>query len=418
MKIKLKNIATFLDRNSVYYDVNFQRRECWGNEALSDFIASATKGWLQHTCLTFASVKHCLEYSKTVGDDYSIKYFQKLRDEGYEYVSIDGQNRAKKAIAFISGEVDKDGKQVTISGTRFLDADDNLVSVENKLFAHLPPRLKDRVGDSEILVTVYRNLTRENLAEMFELTNKQPTPNAQALRQSKTTPIANWVRRVSKNCNSAMKKVIPSNKFKLMDDDELIAKTAMCLIYKYDDEWFTKASSPAGLGLTKRDLDMWYQLGQGIYDLDESKYNVEALNRAERIIEQVSMVLTRQDKYPDNKLVKMDKYWSLVYVCEWLLDNDYVISDLKSFFRELCDFEERLQEQGMRKWLTAKKEELKKGRDPSETLKESNYYHRQVSLNQQVNKRKPRKDEIIKALQSKQISLFSVKKSDLGQDVA
>lgn len=401
---KFKSLKRSYDLDKVYYDNSFQRRVVWSRENLNAYLQAATRGWTQSSSVTLADVEKCLEYAKEVGCSYSVKYFSDLKEGGYKFVSIDGQNRTKMVIRFMNN-------QEPISGDNFVDADGNNVpKIVNKHFKQLPARLQDKLKDCNMIFNVHDDVTREDCASIFRNINSTEPPNAQNLRQSITTPIAGWIRDLSKKYSELTSTLFKEKDLNAMKDDELLAKTAMVLTNKYNDEFYNKQVENVGLNLSKTDIDRWYKLGEGFYDLSDPNcpYSQDSLfNRTDRILSMVSMLVRNRDKekHPD---LKTGLYWALVIVCEWAHDNDYIISDHTKFFSEINKLDLRLFEESNIHYLNERKKHLKAASDPS-SIRKNDYYFDWPRLAHQALSRSKRKAKILSAIVA-ETSKYSVKR--------
>ena len=115
--IKLKLFVKHFNNDRVYYDPKFQRRKVWQSYNKNKFLESLTLDRLVNP-IAVVEVDSCLKFSEELRDQNSIEYFGQLRNEGYKYVSIDGQNRTKFLIEFMNNECGVQGS--------FKDADDNM----------------------------------------------------------------------------------------------------------------------------------------------------------------------------------------------------------------------------------------------------------------------------------------------------
>ena len=130
--ITVRNFVKKYASDKVYYDPSFQRRVVWGSKTLSRYIRSLTNGTAKLTTIVVVNIRDCLDWARETGDQYSISYYEPLVQQGYIYISLDGQNRSKKIIDFVNNKI-------AVSGS-FYDVGDpaNEVAVRNMFFKDLP----------------------------------------------------------------------------------------------------------------------------------------------------------------------------------------------------------------------------------------------------------------------------------------
>ena len=253
---KLKLFVKQFNNDRVYYDPKFQRRKVWQSDNKNKFLESLTLDRLVNP-IAVVEVDSCLKFSEELRDQNSIEYFGQLRNEGYKYVSIDGQNRTKFLIEFMNNECGVQGS--------FKDADDNIKKYSTTIhFCHLPQRLKDKIKDSLIEVKVLPPCLLKDLADLCIGTNSGVSLNAQELRQALMTPLSDWVREVSKKNNKALMRIV--KKSSRMQDDELVAK--FCMVLDPDKNY----------KLNTAEIDNYYKKGL------EEEYEYKDLSRRENII--------------------------------------------------------------------------------------------------------------------------------------
>ena len=400
MKVKFSSLSRRLGNDKVYYDKSFQRRVVWSKEDLNKYLQAATRGWTSSSSITLACVDSCLEYSIEKSDDYSRRYFEDKQKKGYKYISIDGQNRTKKVIDFMNGKE-------TVSGTNFIDADNNEIDkIVNLYISQLPNRLRDHLKDCSVNVNVHKEITREDCAKIFRNINSTEPPNAQNLRQSRTTPIAGWVRNISKKYPDLTTSIFNEKAINKMLDDEHIAKTAMVITNNYNHDLYKRRAGT--IGLSKSEIDKWYELGEGIYSMDDARSPYDhntLLNRTEKIISMASMVFkNRGKKTIPNKSI----YWAIIFACEWVFDNNYIIDNHADFYDQVVKEDSYLCDKSNMEYQGLRKSKLKVGLDP-DVINKYDYYHIQTTLPHMENYRNKRKKELTKSFMAK-TSFFSIKK--------
>ena len=369
--IKTGNFIKEYGGDEIYYDPKFQRRPVWDIACGNAFLASLTRGWASLSTIVLADIRKCLKLARKIGTEADVQYFKDLLNQGYGYISLDGQNRAKYLEKFLNNE--------TTVTAKLTDADDQVIEVRNKFFKDLPPRLQDNIKISNISVVFIATGSQEELSEIFRNLNSGVPLNDQEKRHSLPTPIADEVRRLSKKYNNALKKVVREKDISRMLDDEMIAKMLMVLGVSEDHS--------KGLGVD--DIDSFYSVGVTFYQLLDSPYNNSALTRAHKVLENWSHVIEKQKVYYGSKIVSAKMVWASLYVCAWAYDNNYLISDHVEFFEMLKAIDDRLYDQSMEEHADARKEMVKQGKDP-DGISKSKYYFNWQNLPHQKTPRENR----------------------------
>ena len=389
---ELKNLLTEQD---VYYDPSFQRRVVWTKEDANRFFESISKGWA-NAPITLAKIESCLKHSRKVGDKHSEDYFEMLSAKGYQYVSIDGQNRTKKIVDFLNDKI-------AISGEGFFNADGKPIGkVVNKLCSDIAKetspfhQLYMNLTHKKIAATVHHNITREQCAEIFRNLNRTKQPNAHNIRQSLSTPVAEFVRKVRGEVKNPIKKVLTSANIDEMMDDEMIAKSLMILTRRYNRDSMNK-----NWNLNSKDIDSWYEAGVGFYNIKDPScpYDSEELDRSAEIVTSVFRCIDKQTMFAGNsKKVPKDQYWSLLLSCAWVFDNNYLINDPALFFKEVRELHVKLKKDEEKQYVNDKDAAA----DPID-VSEYDYYHRQVSVPHNAVHRAKMKETLYKSLSKRSL---------------
>jgi hypothetical protein len=251
--------------------------------------------------------------------------------------------------------------------------------VKNKFFKDLPVRLQDNVRISNISVVFVSTGSQEELSEIFRNLNSGVPLNNHEIRHSYPTPIADEVRRLSKKYSSALKKVVREKDISRMLDDEMVAKMLMVL----------GVSKDHSKGLAVEDIDGFYSVGVGYYQLLDSPYKPSALTRAHKVLENWSHAIKKQKVYRGSKIISAKMVWALLYVCAWAYDNNYLISDHAEFFEVLKAIDDKLATSDLTKYTKAKEKMIASGKNPDDIVK-SQYYFNWQNLPHQAPARKNR----------------------------
>jgi len=385
--ITVRNFVKKYASDKVYYDPSFQRRVVWGSKTLSRFIRSLTNGTAKLTTIVVVNIRDCLDWARETGDQYSVSYYEPLVEQGYIYISLDGQNRSKKIIDFVNNEI-------AVSGN-FYDVGDpaNEIVVTNQFFKDLSPELQLSIHNSMLTVEETGTLSRTQLSETFYSLNNGVPLNAQEKRNSIICPISEKVRQLSSRHAKGLARVVKGDLIPRMADDELVAHMSMVLLEN-------KPAKNTSWGLSESDTDMFYNMGVDS-DIDDDDYPYHGMDRVEEILHQWDLVIQAQGVYPASKLVSAKMSWATLYACTWAYDNGYTINPdkRKEFFSALKKLDDGLATQSENSYATERTNYMKKGLDPDE-VKKNNYYFNWTGLPHQTAARQKRINELIKEISS------------------
>jgi len=402
-------IKHFAD-NKVVYDKSFQRRVVWDSKNTNKYFESLSRGWALQS-IVVADIDACRDHcgQEDVGNYTSAEYFENFVPDGKKYVSLDGQNRTKKTLAFFNNEI-------TISG-KFLDADGQEQSVQNSFFRDLPERLRDHFKTGcNVTVQVVEKATKDDLSLIFKALNDGKPLNDQERRQAVKSPIADWVRGTSATYSTMLKNLVPEVQRDRMIDDETIAKLAMVLMKDYNHQYFKTKD----WGLSASNINDWYQLGVGFNTLEDPTccYIESEVTRVEQIIKIMAAVVVKQKVYSQSKIIPKKAWWATLLACEWAYDNGFEIYDNVTFFKELKNIEDRIATDSESQHAKDRELKIKNGLDPDEVNKE-HYYFRWQNLPHQPPSRNKRKDALIAEMgKTSNLSKLTLRKKSAQRKVA
>lgn len=139
--------------------------------------------------IILVNIRECLRvcYTKSDIKEYkdSIPYFEKCLEEGYEFISIDGNNSTSTIVNFIKG-VDPD--ILTLS--------------DGRSFNQLSEEERDDFLRGRFNVHIIRNMNLEQMCEHFRNLNSQSSLNPQENRQSRISDLATFIRATANEFHS------------------------------------------------------------------------------------------------------------------------------------------------------------------------------------------------------------------------
>jgi hypothetical protein len=380
----------------VYVDPRFQRREVWPNTTGSAWLASLTHDieFSSPFCLVNirkslkkarancinALTSNDLDHDLVIKNDGNVIYFQNLLDRGYEWISIDGQNRTKFLLDFIDNKV-----SITCSGDHACIDMDGLTHEFNGVFyKDLPVRLQDKFQAAQHTIQEASCASVSLMAHYFRSINDGHALNDQEKRQSNLTEIADKVREYSKAYNSSLIRVVPKDRICRMDDDELVAKMLIVLMHPRE-------------GLSKHDLNNFYKMG---LSQPNSSYSAADFKRCEKILAFWGKTIDQQQTFKPSKMIPNKTSWAVLYACTWAYDNDYTTTDHAEFFTKLVELDKKLCEDSISSYHFERSKCLKAGNDPAKAtmLSKSKYYHNLTGLPQKPFERSNRIQDLTAAI--------------------
>ena len=188
----------------------------WNDDNKKDYIHSTLVGTATNP-IHVVDIKKALQYNEGA-DPESYEIFKKYDEEGYIYLSIDGNNRS---IAL------KDFRENKFKMyQREYPTDRLLVEVKKDYdtYSTMGTILKEIYDYARVNLIVYSNVTIKQCSELFRDVNRGKTLNHQQYRQSYLCPTANWVRATRKKYYKSLSNFIKEGEMREMAGDEFIVK--------------------------------------------------------------------------------------------------------------------------------------------------------------------------------------------------
>lgn len=221
----------------------------WTYKQSCDYINSLVLGDVENKII-LAHVKECLRHAEDMQCVQSLEYFKKILQQGYEYVSIDGNNTTSTINAFvehldISGPEDE-SKYIKslvlegIAGKRYFKE----LSSEQQMSLQ---------SEEKIDVVIYKKILLEEMCKKFRDLNTSTALNSQEHRQARPTDLANFIRWMSKAYRKTfMNCGFSSDNMDQRRPDERLAELCVRIQSQYTSS------------LNKKDLDSFYEENESI----------------------------------------------------------------------------------------------------------------------------------------------------------
>lgn len=223
-KKKVQDILFERQAEHIYLDESFQvgtlDRSRWGSKEQIAYWVSVIFGKAR-TALHWIDIKECYEYWEELGtDNESRDYFKGLLEKGYEYISLDGNNRTITLF-----DVDA-GKLKFPKGLFSLDKVPNIrvakpLNINDPAFSK---PLKDKFYETEIPMVIYTNISLNECGDLVRNINAGMPWNAHQMRQSRPSKLAEFIREMRKEYESSFEKSFSEKDLIVLKVDEFLAK--------------------------------------------------------------------------------------------------------------------------------------------------------------------------------------------------
>lgn len=202
MQLISENMRYFRDR--VALDLSFQSESRWEDKQSSAYMTSLITG-MAPSKIIVANIKECMDKCIEGSKDY--EYFKGWFDQGFEWISIDGNNRTITIDNYLNNKVKlKHGDYTLPNGTVNINDKNDTYKKHPKLLLEF---IKDNVN---LTIAEYVSASRSDLSDIFINVNDGISLNAQELRNARLVPFASWVRDIVKKYNSEFKTVFTTEK--------------------------------------------------------------------------------------------------------------------------------------------------------------------------------------------------------------
>ena len=318
--IRVSQLAYHMVENKIYLDEAFQSNTRWGNQANQEYMRSIIEG-RAITPITVGDINSILaQLEVTFGPTHiDYNFFKDLKDKGFKYITIDGNNRDNCVFKFINN-------QFPLALGRYESGEPDLaeftITNDNKYYKDLDVNIKNYINHIPLNLCVVVQSTRIGLAELFSNVNKGMVLNGQEKRNAIPCKFGQLVRdSVKKHADGFGRLFSKINKNKETPDekkinrrfpDELIVKTAVIVTHG------------TVKGLFSPPLDAAYS---------DNTAEVLTFNHTEKIISQLTDFAV---KYGKSAFAAGGSYDSnmidLIMLLNHLNKNKVVIEDDKAFY--------------------------------------------------------------------------------------
>lgn len=310
-RLTIHQIASYYDVTML--DTSFQRKggvfygSGWSLPESDDYIDSFAEGSVENK-ITLCHVENSLEWAKKVGCDESKDYYRKAHEEGFEYVSIDGNNSSSTIFAFVRGvNLGSEKKPVYVKSSLLADE----FPKSKGLFHLLATEYQMELFSGDKLdVVIYNKILLHEMTEKFRKINKQTSLNPQEYRQACSTPLTKQIQKWASDYERAFRNCLFSNPGDIdaRKPDEEIARFVLKVQSNYTEN------------LNKDNLDELYENNRSI--------DKEIIKTVDSVLEVFGAVT----KEPLSKMLSKGKTANFFELIKIIHDSGYKVKNKVGLF--------------------------------------------------------------------------------------
>ena len=338
-RLSVSQLAYLMAEHKIYLDEAFQSNTRWVTSMNQDYMRSIIEG-RAITPITLGSVDEILSsIERRFGPTHlDYKFFKDLKDRGFKYITIDGNNRDNCIAQFINNEFPLSLGTYEVDHGNITQFD---ATNDQKYYKDLDPDVKNYIDNVLLNFIVVTQSTRKGLAEIFTNVNKGLTLNGQEKRNAIPCKFGQLVRDTAKKHAAGFgriyskikegKEVIDQKKINRRHPDELIVKAAVICTHGVSK------------GLNGRELDEAY--GDGTPEVISFNRTEKVISKLTKLAKKFGKDAWRADGKDDSNIV------DFMILLNHLFTNEIVIEDDEKFYNwfaesqlERCESDEILYE--------------------------------------------------------------------------
>jgi hypothetical protein len=372
-------------------DKSFQRKEHWTKKERDSYFEAVSEGYAV-SGIIYADIESGMAASEAVGDIAGHSKYKKFWDEGYRYISLEGQNRSAAIRRYLNGEYYFTGILYDLEGQSH--------HIKNKTFNDMDMSIQLAFRNSTLLTAEVRNAPYKDLPKIFIGLSAGNPLNDTEKRNAMLTPISQWLRETSQSMYSDLwTKYLSKSKIDRMEECKLLTKVFVHL---------SRVLVPKEKDLGETSLNHFFEKGIGRIDCDDvTAYKKEEQNRVVNILSHVEKATKAAHlKRP----IPYKTFWALVFASTHVYDNSLKVADYAKFFESVYNLEQKIERRSKRDQArhieeyeknnssVLSKEKLES--DISEKFKDDKYYWRWINRNVSYKFREDRVEMFIENLKS------------------
>ena len=318
--LSVAQLAKLMVEHGIYLDEAFQSNTRWTILMNQEYMRSIIEG-RAITPITLGNISDILNVIERrfgpTHEDYT--FFKNLQNEGYIYITIDGNNRDNCVLKFVNNEFPLALGKYEIEHGNTVEFQ---VNKDNKYYEDLDPDVRNYIDNVILNFIVITQSTRKGLAEVFTNVNKGLTLNSQEKRNAIACQFGNLVRATTKKYAKGFGRIYS----KIKEKKEVVDQKK--INRRYPDELVVKAAVICAYGISKglngNALDEAY--GDGTAE-------VVCFNRVDKIIGQLTKFASKfgkeawkADGRDDSNMI------DFIILLDYLDRSQVIIEDDKAFY--------------------------------------------------------------------------------------
>jgi len=223
--LTVREMIQLVLKNSIVVDESYQvgtsEKSRWTIAEMIRFFISLITG-MSISPIVLVDIKSCYEYwKKNDRDEESMLYFKKFLDDGYDYISVDGNNRTITMV-----DISKDKVKLQQGGYQLLNhsGPDIQVKKGKQYLSMLSDSLVAKFYDTIVKLELYTDISKKECGTVFRAINDGMGLNDHSKRQSNSSDLADFVRQMRKDFKKSLEKIFAPRNILLLKADEFIAK--------------------------------------------------------------------------------------------------------------------------------------------------------------------------------------------------
>ena len=318
--LSVSQLAYLMAEHKIYLDEAFQSNTRWVTLMNQEYMRSIIEG-RAITPITLGSVDEILSsIERRFGPTHlDYKFFENLKDQGFKYITIDGNNRDNCILQFINNEfpLALGTYEVDHGNVAQFDATN-----DQKYYKDLDPDVRNYIDNVLLNFIVVTQSTRKGLAEIFTNVNKGLTLNGQEKRNAIPCKFGQLVRDTARKHADGFGRIYS----KIKEGKEVIDQKK--INRRYPDELIVKAAVICTHGVSKglngNALDEAY--GDGTAEVISFNRTEKVISKLTKLAKKFGKDAWRADGRDDSNMV------DFIILLNHLYTNAVVIEDDEKFY--------------------------------------------------------------------------------------
>ena len=174
----------------------YQRPLSWSKDEKKAFLESLFMDRVEGVIVLVNIEKAEHRMRMVAPDDRAIEHiFEPLKEAGYKYIILDGNNRLQFMINLLNNTYDiPEGEYGYIRDPQDTSVSTFKVKRNKNKYKDLSQAVRETIESRNVIISEYSQIGYDGLSDVFINTNSGVFPNAQELRNAWNTPWADYVR--------------------------------------------------------------------------------------------------------------------------------------------------------------------------------------------------------------------------------